>query len=69
MGHLRFGFKTGAGFYVDATNPKFARHYNMRTHIQFEIPQVLEVAGLPIVNRSLAVVCPFSYAELNPFRT
>lgn|SRR6266850_1701508 len=39
----------GAGFYLDATNPKYALHYNMRTHIQLEIPQVLEISGLPIV--------------------
>ena len=39
----------GAGFYLDATNPKYALYYNMRTHIQFEIPQVLEISGLPIV--------------------
>ncbi|KAH9082239.1 carbohydrate esterase family 1 protein [Lactarius deliciosus] len=41
-------FGTGAGFYLNATNPKYARHYNMRTHIQLEIPQILETAGLPI---------------------
>ncbi|KAI0256620.1 carbohydrate esterase family 1 protein [Lactifluus subvellereus] len=41
-------FGTGAGFYLDATNLKYALHYNMRTHIQFEIPQVLEIADLPI---------------------
>ncbi|KAI0305028.1 carbohydrate esterase family 1 protein [Russula brevipes] len=41
-------FGTGAGFYLDATHPKYALHYNMRTHIQFEIPQVLEISGLPI---------------------
>jgi len=41
-------FFLGAGFYLDATNPKYALNYNMRTHIQFEIPQVLEIAGLPI---------------------
>jgi len=43
-----YDFGTGAGFYLDATNPKYALHYNMRTHIQFEIPQVLEISGLPI---------------------
>jgi len=41
-------FGTGAGFYLDATKPKYALHYNMRTHIQFELPQVLEISGLPI---------------------
>jgi hypothetical protein len=52
---------TGAGFYLDATNPKYALHYNMRTHIQFEIPQVLEIADLPIVNSDIC----FSPLELN----
>jgi S-formylglutathione hydrolase FrmB len=51
-------FVSGAGFYLDATNPKYALHYNMRTHIQFEIPQVLEIAGLPIV--SSGIVSPNS---------
>lgn len=46
-------FFSGAGFYLDATNPKYALHYNMRTHIQFEIPQVLEIAGLPIVSSGI----------------
>ncbi|KAI0307669.1 carbohydrate esterase family 1 protein [Multifurca ochricompacta] len=41
-------FGSGAGFYLDATNPKYALHYNMRTHIQLEIPQVLEIADLPL---------------------
>jgi S-formylglutathione hydrolase FrmB len=45
---------TGAGFYLDATNPKYALHYNMRTHIQLEIPQVLEITGLPIVNSDIS---------------
>jgi hypothetical protein len=46
-------FFSGAGFYLDATNPKYALHYNMRTHIQFEIPQVIEIAGLPIVSSGI----------------
>ena len=41
---------TGAGFYLNATNPKYSRHYNMSTHIQLEIPQILETAALPIVS-------------------
>lgn len=56
-----FLISTGAGFYLDATNPKYAIHYNMRTHIQFEIPQVLEIAGLPIVNTGIC----FSPLRLN----
>ncbi|ESK98013.1 s-formylglutathione hydrolase [Moniliophthora roreri MCA 2997] len=41
-------FGTGAGFYLNATNPKYSNHYNMYTHVTLELPQVLETAGLPI---------------------
>ncbi|KAG5647565.1 hypothetical protein DXG03_008918 [Asterophora parasitica] len=41
-------FGTGAGFYLDATNPKYAKYYNMLTHITVELPKVIEAAGLPI---------------------
>jgi S-formylglutathione hydrolase len=41
-------FGTGAGFYLNATHPKFATHYNMYTHISLELPQVIEAAGIPI---------------------
>ena len=39
----------GAGFYLNATNPKYAKHYNMKTHVTLELPQTLEAAGIPIV--------------------
>jgi hypothetical protein len=42
-------FGTGAGFYLNATNPKYSKHYNMLTHITLELPQVIEAAGIPIV--------------------
>lgn len=41
--------RVGAGFYLNATNPKYSRHYNMLTHVMTELPQILETAGLPIV--------------------
>ncbi|RDB28865.1 S-formylglutathione hydrolase [Hypsizygus marmoreus] len=41
-------FGTGAGFYLNATNPKYSKYYNMLTHITVELPQVIEAAGLPI---------------------
>ncbi|KIP12572.1 carbohydrate esterase family 1 protein [Phlebiopsis gigantea 11061_1 CR5-6] len=41
-------FGVGAGFYVDATNPKYAKHYNMLTHVTVELPKVITEAGLPI---------------------
>jgi len=47
-------FGVAAGFYLDATNPKYAKHYNMRTLVTTEFPRVLEAAGLPLV-RSLGL--------------
>ncbi|KAF9566148.1 esterase D [Agrocybe pediades] len=41
-------FGTGAGFYLDATKPEYAKHYNMATHITKELPQVIQAAGLPL---------------------
>ncbi|KIL71758.1 hypothetical protein M378DRAFT_155358 [Amanita muscaria Koide BX008] len=41
-------FGTGAGFYLDATNPKYSKHYNMYTHVTTELPQVIEAASIPI---------------------
>ncbi|KAJ8594808.1 carbohydrate esterase family 1 protein [Rhizopogon salebrosus TDB-379] len=41
-------FGTGAGFYLDATNPKWSKHYNMLTYVTRELPQVLKAANLPL---------------------
>ena len=41
-------FGTGAGFYLNATKPEWAKHYNMATHITEELPRVIEAAGVPI---------------------
>jgi len=41
-------FGTGAGFYLDATNPKWSKHYNMLTHVTEELPQVIKQADIPI---------------------
>ncbi|KAH7930542.1 carbohydrate esterase family 1 protein [Leucogyrophana mollusca] len=41
-------FGSGAGFYLNATNPKYSTHYNMLTHVTEELPQVIEAAGIPI---------------------
>jgi S-formylglutathione hydrolase len=43
----------GAGFYLNATNVKYSRHYNMLTHVTMELPQTIEIAGLPIVSKPL----------------
>ncbi|KAL7419301.1 hypothetical protein Q5752_006138 [Cryptotrichosporon argae] len=37
---------TGAGFYMNATDPKWAKHYNMYDHVVKELPAVLKVAEL-----------------------
>jgi len=37
-------FGTGAGFYLDATQPKWSKHYKMYTYITQELPQL--VSGL-----------------------
>lgn len=50
MGTLVTPNAPGAGFYVDATNPKYAKHYNMLTHVTVELPKVISEAGLPIVS-------------------
>jgi S-formylglutathione hydrolase len=49
----------GAGFYLNATNAKYSRYYNMFTHVTMELPQIIEAAGLPIVNHSAVPVHVF----------
>lgn len=43
-------FGTGAGFYLNATNPSYATHYNMLTHVTKELPQIIasDELGIPI---------------------
>lgn len=41
-------FGSGAGFYLNATNTKWSKHYNMLSHVTQELPQVLEKAELPL---------------------
>lgn len=41
-------FGIAAGWYLDATHPKWAKHYMMFTHVTQELPQVIEAAGLPV---------------------
>lgn len=52
----------GAGFYLNATNPKYSKHYNMLTHITTELPKVIEEAEIPIV-RCLLLMSQFKCAE------
>jgi len=37
-----YDFGSGAGFYVDATEPKWADHYNMYSYITSELPSLVE---------------------------
>jgi len=41
-------FGTGAGFYLDATHPKYHKNYNMLSYITVELPKVLEEANIPV---------------------
>jgi S-formylglutathione hydrolase len=36
-----YDFGLGAGFYVDATQPPFAKHYRMRSYIEHELPELV----------------------------
>lgn len=36
-----YDFGLGAGFYIDATEAPFAAHYQMRTYIEKELPQLI----------------------------
>jgi hypothetical protein len=54
---LDWDFGTGAGFYLDSTNPKYSKHYNMLTHITLELPQIIEAAGIPIVCHLPSSLC------------
>ena len=36
-----YDFGVGAGFYVDATQEPFAQHYNMRSYIEDELPELV----------------------------
>jgi S-formylglutathione hydrolase len=42
-----YDFGLGAGFYVDATEPPFARHYRMRSYVEIELPAVV-AANFPV---------------------
>lgn len=53
-------FGTGAGFYLDATNPKYSKHYNMATFVRDELPKVIEAGGLPIVSHYTGITLPFT---------
>ena len=39
--HDRFDFGSGAGFYIDATEPPWAGHYRMETYVADELPDLV----------------------------
>ena len=41
-------FGTAAGFYLNATNEKWKKHYNMEKYITEELPSLIKDAGLPL---------------------
>mmetsp|Transcript_4154 Transcript_4154/g.7627 ORF Transcript_4154/g.7627 Transcript_4154/m.7627 type:complete len:285 (-) Transcript_4154:92-946(-) len=49
-----YDFGSAAGFYIDATTPKWSTHYNMYTYITQELPQIVE-KELPVIpdNKSI----------------
>lgn len=49
-------FGTGAGFYVDATESKWAKHYRMYSYIVKELPNLVN-EQLPIVSVFLCGKC------------
>ena len=40
----RYDFGSGAGFYVDATQPKWRDHYQMYSYVKAELPEVVAAA-------------------------
>jgi S-formylglutathione hydrolase len=42
-----YDFGLGAGFYVDATTPAFAKHYRMRSYFEKELPDLI-AANFPV---------------------
>lgn len=47
-------FGTGAGFYLNATSPKYKTHYNMYDHVLTEIPAALK--DLNIDNKRVSIM-------------
>ncbi|MBC7171809.1 MAG: S-formylglutathione hydrolase [Polyangiaceae bacterium] len=40
--HESYDFGSGAGFYVDATEPRYREHYRMATYVVDELPALIE---------------------------
>jgi len=48
-------FGTGAGFYLNATHPKWEKHYNMDKFVTQELPNLVEKTGLPIDTKNASI--------------
>jgi len=51
---LSWDFGIGAGFYIDATEPKWSAHYKMFTYITQELPKII-VDHFPILENSQSI--------------
>lgn len=45
---------TGAGFYINASKPEYAKHYNMYKFIVNELPSAINSLGLHLVRTPVA---------------
>ncbi|KAJ1982495.1 hypothetical protein H4R35_000277 [Dimargaris xerosporica] len=50
-----YDFGSGAGFYVDATEPKWAKHYRMYSYVTAELPD-LAADHLPLDTKRMALM-------------
>lgn len=48
-------FGTGAGFYVDATEPKWDEHYRMYSYVTKELPALI-IANFPILEDKMSIM-------------
>jgi S-formylglutathione hydrolase len=69
-----YDFGLGAGFYVDATQPPFDRHYRMRSYIEAELPALIaghfpaDMARQGIMGHSMGGHGALTIALRNPGR-
>lgn len=47
---MLFKSAIGAGFYINATQAKYAKHYNMYDHIIKDLPDAIRALGIPLVS-------------------
>ncbi|KAK4685623.1 S-formylglutathione hydrolase, partial [Tremellales sp. Uapishka_1] len=49
-------FGSGAGFYINATDKKWSKHYNMYDYVVKELPEVLKEANLGLDNSKVSLM-------------